>query len=412
MSIQKIFFSYSRNDASSFASQLAADLGKAGFDVWIDQQDIPAGLEWDLEIQKALDGCDCLLFIESNKSVVSKNVLDEVYYALSQNKKVIPVIYHDSKTPFRLQRLQHIDLSKDYYFGLALLLKELKAEQPFAGNTETEISPLHKPSSGLPDKYGKLLVAAALLILSIAAVFLYFSSEKDQRLANTRSATAPATVVELPPNESQAAPEETKEPTGTEIPADKKQLTVTADSVLQTKDAQKPLVSKAKDLSTAISAASLVESFVGDWQLVSVEPKPASHRGYLKMEALDEKRVKLLSSFQFYFKKTNAEAQFVVFNGIASCASCIPKKKMKITDYDIAFGTNRYTILKEDTDEGKSGDTTATMGGNSSISAQVTLQLISDNNIIIKVENQVATPISYGFVVAPFAYTFHFTKRM
>src|SRR6187402_3810432 len=102
MTKQKIFFSYSRVDGSAFALKLAVDLKKKGFDVWIDQEDIRAGLDWDTEIENALESCDCLLFLETEKSVVSKNVLDEVYYAIDQNKKVIPVIYVDSKTPYRL----------------------------------------------------------------------------------------------------------------------------------------------------------------------------------------------------------------------------------------------------------------------------------------------------------------------
>jgi hypothetical protein len=63
------------------------------------------------------------LFIETEKSVTSENVLDEVYYALEQDKMVIPVILHDSKTPFRLQRLQFIDFSKDYNQGLYRLIR-------------------------------------------------------------------------------------------------------------------------------------------------------------------------------------------------------------------------------------------------------------------------------------------------
>jgi len=84
MSFKKIFFSYSRVDGAEFALKLARDLKQKGFDVWIDQEDIRAGAEWDLEIGHALETCDCLLFLESEKSVASNNVLDEVYYALEQ----------------------------------------------------------------------------------------------------------------------------------------------------------------------------------------------------------------------------------------------------------------------------------------------------------------------------------------
>src|SRR4030095_557684 len=125
MTNQKIFFSYSRVDGAAFALKLAVDLKKKGFDVWIDQEDIRAGLDWDIEIGKALESCDCVLFLETEKSVVSNNVLDEVYYALDQNKKVIPLVYVDSRTPFRLNRLQHINFTKNYDTGLAQLVNEL-----------------------------------------------------------------------------------------------------------------------------------------------------------------------------------------------------------------------------------------------------------------------------------------------
>src|SRR5688572_10559739 len=120
MTRQKIFFSYSRIDGSASALRLATDLKKKGFDVWIDQEDIRAGLEWDTEIEKALESCDYVLFLGTEKSVVSNNVLDEVYYALEQHKKVIPLIFVNSKIPFRLNRLQHIDFTKDYDAALAL----------------------------------------------------------------------------------------------------------------------------------------------------------------------------------------------------------------------------------------------------------------------------------------------------
>lgn len=67
MRIHKIFFSYSRVDGAAFALKLAVDLKKEGFDVWIDKEDIRAGSEWDIEIEKALETCDCVLFIETEK---------------------------------------------------------------------------------------------------------------------------------------------------------------------------------------------------------------------------------------------------------------------------------------------------------------------------------------------------------
>jgi TIR domain len=100
---QKVFFSYSRVDGEKFALKLATDLRKAGCNIWIDQLDIRPGKPWDLEIEKALETATCILFIATEKSTGSKNTLDEVYYALDKNIEVIPVIFGNCQTPFRLK---------------------------------------------------------------------------------------------------------------------------------------------------------------------------------------------------------------------------------------------------------------------------------------------------------------------
>lgn len=175
MGFKKIFFSYSRVDGSAFALRLARDLKDLGFDVWIDQEDIRAGSEWDVEIEHALETCDCLLFLESERSVSSNNVLDEVYYALEQKKRVIPVIVHDSKTPYRLQRLQHIDFSADYAAGLSQLVQELKEAGANASWTAGDVTE-NKPVATTPKKMVSLIIA--VLLLAITGAVYYFSRSK------------------------------------------------------------------------------------------------------------------------------------------------------------------------------------------------------------------------------------------
>lgn len=105
--------------------ELSARLRKAGANVWLDQVDIEPGKIWDFEIEKALQGAEAVIFIATEKSTSSNNVLNEVYYALEDNKEVIPAIFHDCKMPFRLKRLQYIDFTADYEAGLERLLKSL-----------------------------------------------------------------------------------------------------------------------------------------------------------------------------------------------------------------------------------------------------------------------------------------------
>ena len=131
----KYFFSYSRVD-SDFAKKLATDLRNAGADIWLDQLDIVPGSAWDVAIQNALNGAGGVLAIISDTSIQSKNVMDEVSYAISQEKRIIPLILENCPVPFRLARLQHVDFTKDYDSALEYLLKAIKATDPSAPSSQ------------------------------------------------------------------------------------------------------------------------------------------------------------------------------------------------------------------------------------------------------------------------------------
>ena len=152
MNPNTIFFSYSRKDAQEFAFRLANDLRSAGANVWIDQLDIPPGKNWDEEIEKALNASRYVLFIASEMSVSSQNVLNEIYYAVDENKTEIPVLFHDCAIPFRIRRFQYIDFTGDYNSALNRLVKYLELQvknEPVAPAQETpkevETSSIAKP---------------------------------------------------------------------------------------------------------------------------------------------------------------------------------------------------------------------------------------------------------------------------
>lgn len=136
----RAFFSYSRHD-SEFALKLAKDLRGAGAAVWLDQLDINPGEHWDSAVEKALENFPTMLLILSPSSVESTNVMDEVSFALEENKVVIPVLYRDCTIPFRLRRLQHIDIRVDYEKGLGELLRTLRAVHPQAEAAPVAASP-------------------------------------------------------------------------------------------------------------------------------------------------------------------------------------------------------------------------------------------------------------------------------
>src|SRR4051812_24979029 len=103
MVMYNVFLSYSRLD-SEIALKIASELSNKGVHIWVDQINIPIGAIWDYEIERALETCDCLIFLLSASSVSSNNVLNEVSYAIESNKIIIPVKINDCKIPFQVRR--------------------------------------------------------------------------------------------------------------------------------------------------------------------------------------------------------------------------------------------------------------------------------------------------------------------
>ena len=123
--------------------RLAADLKARGANVWLDQLDLPYGQHWDEQVEQALTACSEMLVILSPAAILSKNVKDEIAFALEDGKVVIPVIHRECRLPLRLGRLHYIDLRVEYEPGLQRLLDALKipfgipspVAGPVAGNS-------------------------------------------------------------------------------------------------------------------------------------------------------------------------------------------------------------------------------------------------------------------------------------
>ena len=84
-----------------------------------------AGQRWDRAVEDALAKCAQLLVILSPAAVASTNVMDEVSLALENNKTVVPVMHRECMIPFRLRRLQYVDLTLNYEAGLDRLREAL-----------------------------------------------------------------------------------------------------------------------------------------------------------------------------------------------------------------------------------------------------------------------------------------------
>jgi hypothetical protein len=124
MDPKEIFLSYNRKD-SNFVMKLVKSLKAANVNIWLDQINIERGERWDQSVQNALKQCKIFIVILSPYSVSSENVLDEVNFAINAGKKIIPLLIRKCEVPFRLERFQYIDFTKNYPQAIGQLLSDL-----------------------------------------------------------------------------------------------------------------------------------------------------------------------------------------------------------------------------------------------------------------------------------------------
>ncbi len=178
----RIFISYSRTD-EAFARRLAASLSQLGADVWIDIEDIPAGMKWSRAIQDGLDLGELLILIISPDSMASQNVEDEWQYYLDQRKPVIPILWKPARIHFQLNRIQHIDFHRQGYDSA---LRDLHSELARKGahlNPLPNLRPTVEVSAPLPRRrksnpvlplvlIGGAVGVLALVVLVVAILVL------------------------------------------------------------------------------------------------------------------------------------------------------------------------------------------------------------------------------------------------
>lgn len=120
----KVFCSYSSHD-KDIVINIVNLLKSKGVDVWFDQLDIELGGRWDEQIEMALEEATSFLLFMSKTSLESSNVMDEISIAISDGKKLIPVLIEECELPMRWRRRQYVDLVNNYEAGINALLEAL-----------------------------------------------------------------------------------------------------------------------------------------------------------------------------------------------------------------------------------------------------------------------------------------------
>jgi formylglycine-generating enzyme required for sulfatase activity len=129
----KVFISYSRKDSSDFADEIVAGLELAGFEPFIDRQDIAAGEDWETRLGGLIQEADTVVYVISPYALKSERCGWEVDKALALSKRLIPVVYKpvsEANIPVQLGRLQfiHFDVGLGITRPLAQLADALRQD--------------------------------------------------------------------------------------------------------------------------------------------------------------------------------------------------------------------------------------------------------------------------------------------
>ena len=88
-----LFISYGRTDSKLFAANLNGRLIAEGLDVWFDFEDIPLGVDFQMQIEDGIKKAHSFLFIISPHAVNSPYCAKEIELAVQYNKRIIPIMH-------------------------------------------------------------------------------------------------------------------------------------------------------------------------------------------------------------------------------------------------------------------------------------------------------------------------------
>lgn len=110
----KVFISYSRKDGE-FAQELLAGLQFAGFEPYLDKQDIAVGEDWEARLGRLIEGADTVVFVISPDAVTSERCAWEVERTVSLKKRLLPIVWRrveEAQVPPRLKQLNYVFFDK------------------------------------------------------------------------------------------------------------------------------------------------------------------------------------------------------------------------------------------------------------------------------------------------------------
>lgn len=116
-----VFLSHASQD-KSLVRELCERLKADGFDPWLDEERLLPGMNWDMEIEKALRASDAILLCFSELSVQKEGYIQREYKRAMRYQEekpdgtiyVIPVRLDKTDIPYFIKEVQFVDFPDDY----------------------------------------------------------------------------------------------------------------------------------------------------------------------------------------------------------------------------------------------------------------------------------------------------------
>ena len=140
----QVFLSHTDEDRE-IEEKVRKSLMREGFTVWSSQQDITTGVDFQEAINHGIEAADNVVYLLSESSLESAYCQQEIEYALSLKKRIIPLrlsALKPEQIPPDLRSLQYIDLADnvlevDYQKDESDLIKILRQESTYYANHKT-----------------------------------------------------------------------------------------------------------------------------------------------------------------------------------------------------------------------------------------------------------------------------------
>ena len=134
MNEKRVFISYGHDKYSSVVERFAEEFSNIFSDVFFDGKSLNVGERYDYKIEEAIEHCDIVVFFMTKYSVrINNNGLtnaddsfcrDEIEYARSCKKSIIPVMLEECQPPLIVHRLQYINGKKIFNNGALINSQE------------------------------------------------------------------------------------------------------------------------------------------------------------------------------------------------------------------------------------------------------------------------------------------------